>query len=89
MKELKNIISCNVTTNALRVFLSSLCEYKQSATPTIQECELTLIGHIAIHFKEKLIDPLDKPPNLAKTVLRVLDTVQAYFRVFRHYMMHN
>ena len=83
MNELKTLIMNNNTPSSLRVFLSSLTEYKKIPTPTAQECEVSLFGYIASQYKENLIDPLDKNPSLLKTAYRVLETIHSYFKVKR------
>jgi len=41
------------------------------------------LGFLAQIYKEKLIDPIDKPPNLAKTVNRIIETIHLYFSVIQ------
>lgn len=39
-----------------------------------------LFGHLARVYKGQLLDPLDKPPNLMKTVVRVCENIHSYLR---------
>ena len=81
MSEPKNIIAKNATPVTLRIFISSLCEYKKVATIPTQECEVFLFGYLAEVFREDLIDTRDKPPSIVKTCLRLIEAVQGYFNV--------
>jgi hypothetical protein len=45
-----------------------------------KEAEMLLLGHLARTFGPKLIDSLDSPPNFTKTVYRLVELVQTYFR---------
>ena len=81
VNDLKLIIMNNISPQSLRIYLSSLTEYKKVANPNTQEVEVFLLGFIATQYKENLIDPLDKVPSLLKTCFRVIETVQAYFKV--------
>jgi len=81
LNELKTIIMNNITPRNLRIFLSSLSEYKKVDNPNTQEIEVFLLGFLASQYKEDLIDPLDKTPSLLKTSFRVIETIQSYFKV--------
>ena len=81
VNDLKLIIMNNISPQSLRIYLSSLTEYKKVANPNTQEVEVFLLGFIATQYRENLIDPLDKVPSLLKTCFRVIETIQAYFKV--------
>ncbi len=81
LNELKTIIMNNLSPKNLRIFLSSLSEYKKVDNPNTQEIEVFLLGFISSQFKEDLIDPLDKVPTLLKTCFRIIETIQTYFKV--------
>mgnify|MGYP001002245558 CR=1 FL=1 len=83
MKELQNIISSNTTPQDLRIFLSILCDQKRNLNSTIKEMEVLVFGYIALVFKDNLLDPLDKPPNLVRSVVRMVEAVHSYFKVKR------
>jgi len=39
-----------------------------------------LYGFIAEIYKQKLIDPIDKPPKLEKTCFRIIGCLSRYFK---------
>jgi hypothetical protein len=39
-----------------------------------------LFGQLARVFKTQLLDPLDKPPNLIKTVVRVCEKIHSFMK---------
>lgn len=45
-----------------------------------KEAEMLLIGHMARTFGSKLIDSLDNPPSFTKTIFRVLELMEGYFK---------
>jgi hypothetical protein len=81
MNELKTLITNNNNSSSLRIFLSSLAEYKKIPTPTAQECEVSLFGYIASQYKDALIDPLDKNPGVLKTAYKLIEAIHSYFKV--------
>lgn len=81
LKELKNLISSNVTQPALRIFLSSLVEANKPINVSGKEAQVQLLGELAEKFQENLIDPLDKPPTIIKTVIRVSEAIRQYLKV--------
>ena len=84
MQELQRIIKDNATPTALRVYLGLLAEgYKQVSTNG-KELQVLLLGYIAKVYKQALLDPLDKPPNLIKSVARVLEILHKYLHVSTH-----
>ncbi len=76
MRELMKLVELNVTQPALRVFLSALGESNKPVSLGGKEAQVRLLGHIVCTFKQSLLDPLDKPPNLLKTVVRVTEILQ-------------
>ena len=66
--------------SCLRVYLSLLCEKHKNSTTTNKEYQIMLFGHLARVYKAHLLDPLDKPPNLMKTVVRVCENIHSYLR---------
>jgi len=83
LNELKTIIMNNITPRNLRIFLSSLSEYKKVDNPNTQEIEVFLLGFLASQYKEEMIDPLDKSPSLLKTCFRVIEAIHTYFKVLK------
>jgi hypothetical protein len=45
-----------------------------------KESEMLLLGHLAKTFGTKLIDTLDNPPSFTKTVFRLLELMESYFK---------
>ncbi len=45
-----------------------------------KEAEMLLLGHLARTFGPKLVDSLDNPPSFTKSVFRMVELVQTYFR---------
>ena len=39
-----------------------------------------MFGYLAKCFKTDLLDPLDKPPSLIKTINRILETIFTFFK---------
>lgn len=62
--EILKIIKDNKTAESLRVFFSTLNEYKRPLNSIANEYELKVLLAIAMEFKKDMIDPLDKPPSL-------------------------
>lgn len=46
--------------------------------------EVLVLGFIASVYKKNLVDPMDKPPSLLKTVVRLAEGIHAYFKVKRN-----
>lgn len=80
-KELKQIIEMNVTHEALRIFLNSLSETHRVASANGKAAQIELYGIIASTFKKDMIDPIDKPPNLLKTISRLCEFMLRYLKV--------
>jgi hypothetical protein len=80
--ELKNYIVKFSTQDALRTYISCLGIYYNSCTIGAKELQVLLIGYIASVFRENLLDPIDKPPNIVKTVVRLTEIIQTYLKVF-------
>ena len=80
MNELRAIIKENPTSKHLRMYLSLLCEKHKIANTTNKELIVLLFGYIAQVYKTNLLDPLDKPPNLIKTVVRMTEEISLYLK---------
>ena len=63
-KKLKEIISNNHSNENLRVYISCLSTYCRNATVIGMEIYALLYGFISGVYKENLMDPIDKPPNI-------------------------
>ena len=76
LNDIKTLISLNKTNpKALRHFISSLKIQNKSSSNisnSSKEAQATIYGIIAKEFKDNLYDPIDKPPNLIKSIERLL-----------------
>ena len=66
VRELRQIIDKNVTSEALKIYLSSLGEVKKVKAPAAREQEVLLVGFIAQVYGERVIE--DRAANLQKMV---------------------
>jgi len=73
----------NNSPNNLRVYFSSLKDLKRHHDAATKEVEVLIFGYIATVYKTNLLDPLDKPPNLLKSVVRLCESIHSYFKVHR------
>jgi hypothetical protein len=78
--ELKNMIVKFNTQESLRIFISLLSIYYNNCTLAAKELQVLLVGYIASVFRENLLDPLDKQPNIIKTIVRMSEIVQIYLK---------
>jgi len=83
MREAQKMILSNQTPQALRIYLSSLTDHhqKQTLTSGSREMVVLLLGYIVSLYKTNLLDPIDQPPDLIKTVVRISETVHGHFKV--------
>ena len=47
-----------------------------------------LYGYISGVYKENLMDPIDNPPNIIKTINRILSHIRQYYLSTNSYMVH-
>lgn len=83
MREVQKIILGHQSTKYLRVYLSSLCNpnQRQGLNSSTKEMIVLLMGYLASIYKTNLLDPIDQPPDLIKTVMRVSEAIQSHFNV--------
>ena len=86
--QLKNIISSNSSQSALRVYIGALSSYNNNSNQTAKEILALLYGYIATIYKESLMDPLDKPPNIIKTINRLLTHIRNFYLSENSYVVH-
>jgi len=79
--ELKDLINTFCTPEALRIYLNSLSTNYSTCTLAAKEIQSILLGYIASVFKDNLLDSLDKPQNILKTVARMCDILSNYLKV--------
>jgi hypothetical protein len=79
--ELKNMIVKFNTQDALRIYISCLGIYYNNCTLGAKELQVLLLGYVASVFRENLLDPLDKPSSIIKTIVRISEIIQMYLKV--------
>ena len=87
-QKLKEIITNNHTTENLRVYISCLSTYSRNATIFGMEIYSLLYGYISGVYKENLMDPIDNPPNIIKTINRILGHLRQFYLGSNSYMVH-
>ena len=87
-KKLKEIITNNNSNENLRVYISCLSTYCHNATVIGMEIYALLYGYISGVYKENLMDPIDNPPNIIKTINRILTHIRQYYLSSNSYMVH-
>lgn len=78
--ELKTMISTHTSSDALRVYLSLLSILYENCSQSAKEIQVLLLGYISSVYRENLLDPLDKPTSLLKTVVRITEIIQNYLK---------
>ncbi len=79
-QECKRVIDFNTDPACLRIYLSLLCERHKNSTTSNKELQILLFGHLARVYRGNLLDPLDKPPSLLKTVVRVCENIHSFLK---------
>ena len=79
--ELKDLVNTYCTPEALRIYLSCLSTNYTTCTLAAKEIQAILIGYISSVFKENLLDSIDKPASILKTVARMCDILFNYMKV--------
>ena len=81
--QIKDLIINNNTQNDLRIYISCLSTNNQTCSIGAKEIYALLYGLISNVYQENLLDPLDNPPNIIKTINRILN------HIFKFYLSHN
>ena len=79
-KELVNIILKFNNSKSLRIFISSLSISPNNCTIGAKECQVMIIGVLAKVYQENLLDPLDNPPSIYKTIDRLIKIIHKYMK---------
>ena len=76
-REVQNIILEHRSRKWLRLYLSLLCDkiMKTNRTEVI-----LLFGFLAQIYQNNLIDPLEQPPSLIKTVIKIWEEIYSYLK---------
>lgn len=64
----------------VRLVISLLQSRTTISSILSKESEMLLLGHLAKTFGTKLIDTLDNPPSFTKSVFRLLELMESYFK---------
>lgn len=88
MKELQATIDAHCTPQALRVYLRLISTGAKPPAAAVQgvntcgkELCVLLLGCIAKKYKRNMIDPIDNPASLEKTIARVCRIAHSYLNV--------
>lgn len=74
------MITGNKNSRTVRLVLSSLQSRTNISNMLSKEAEMLLLGHLARTFGPKMIDSLDNPPSFTKTIFRLLELMESYFK---------
>jgi hypothetical protein len=80
LKDAQQLISKHRNPKTIRLIFSSLHSRTNISNVLSKEAEILLLGHTARIFGPKLIDSLDNPPSFTKTIFRLLELMQTYFK---------
>ena len=86
--QIKEMINNNKNQDSLRIFISCLSKYDPTSSIKAKEYYALLYGYISKIFQENLMDPLDKPPNIIKTINRILTHIRQYYLNQNSYNIH-
>ena len=90
--QIKEIISMNISDpSSLRAYLSALGSYNSKTSNISQgakELQCLLYGYISSVYKDNLYDPIDNPPNLIKTINRMLSQLRNSYLNEQSYIVH-
>lgn len=78
--ELQQIIIRYYDMESLRIYISLLSIHHKNCSIAAKECQVLLIGYIASIYKVNLMDPLDKPPNVLSTIVRLFGILNNFMK---------
>eukprot|EP00826_Nyctotherus_ovalis_P007280 TRINITY_DN11807_c0_g1_i2.p2 TRINITY_DN11807_c0_g1~~TRINITY_DN11807_c0_g1_i2.p2 ORF type:complete len:119 (+),score=28.98 TRINITY_DN11807_c0_g1_i2:92-448(+) len=81
MEELQAAISSHSSPQALRIYLKLISEGAKAVNTSGKELYVLLLGCIAKKYKSSMIDPIDSPASLEKTISRVCKIAYSYLNV--------
>lgn len=79
-KEILNLIIKFKSSKALRIIISLLSIQTDNSSLLAKESQVMLIGVLSQVYKSDLIDPLDSPPSLLKTLERLMKIIHLYMK---------
>jgi len=81
MMRCQEIITANTEQKHLRLYLSQLCVQTNVLRITRnRELQVLLLGHVANTYKTSLLDPIDKPASIFKSIARILDQICTHMK---------
>ena len=86
--QIKDLIKNNNTQNDLRIYISCLSTNNQTCSIGAKEIYALLYGLISNVYQENLMDPLDNPPNIIKTINRILNHIFKFYLSYNSYNIH-
>ena len=87
-REIRNLIKANNTPEALRIYISCLSSNVTNSNDHAKEIFALIYGYLSIIYKTNLLDPFDKPPNLIKTIKRIINDIINKYLNFDSYVIH-
>ena len=87
-KNLKNIINKYNSQENLRIYLTCLNSFNQNSSISAKEIYALLYGYISYIYKDNLLDTIDNPPNVIKTINRILKVIREKYLNENSYIVH-
>jgi len=78
--EIKKMIDKFNSAEALRIYIGSLSILNKNSTHQAKEVQALIVGYIASKYRDNLIDPLDKPGNVLKTINRMMEILKSFMK---------
>ncbi len=78
--ELQQIINRYFDSDSLRIYISLLSIHHSNTSIAAKEYQALLIGYLASIYKENLLDPLDKSPNIFSTLARIFGILNNFMK---------
>ena len=85
--QIKNLIKENASDKSLRIYLNSLMTFNSNSI-TAKEKITYLFGFIGNIYKSNLLDPLDNPKSLIKTINRIICYIRNKILKNNFYKIH-
>ena len=85
--QIKNLIKENASDKSLRIYLNSLMTFNSNSI-TAKEKITYLFGFIGNIYKSNLLDPLDNPKSLIKTINRIICYIRNNILKNNFYKIH-
>ena len=86
--QIKDLIKKNHSQKDLRVYISCLSTNHENCTIGAKEIYVLIYGLLSNIYQENLMDPLDNPPNIIKTINRILNHIFKFYLIENSYIIH-